>query len=135
MKKTDNFQKIKGLKKEEKEVLFEKCWPGEKAGTPLLLIYDPTDHKMKELLLKLMEGLLVALHKTPEGKGITIEQVRTMLEGLDIPGRNEVAKNPAVRAEVLAVQVRRAQAVQPEKAVHGGLSLRAVRGAGDHPAG
>ncbi len=59
MKKTDDFQKIKGLKKEEKEVLFEKCWPGEKAGTPLLLIYDPTDHKMKELLLKLMEGLLV----------------------------------------------------------------------------
>lgn len=61
-------------------------------------------------LTDLMEGLLVALHKTPEGKGITIEQVRTMLEGLDIPGRNEVAKNPAVRAEVLAVQVRRAQA-------------------------
>jgi hypothetical protein len=57
-----------------------------------------------------MEGLLVALHKTPEGKSITIEQVRTMLEGLDVPGRNEVAKNPAVRAEVLAVQVRRAQA-------------------------
>ncbi len=61
-------------------------------------------------LQDLAEGLLTALKKTPEGKGITAEQVQTMLEGLDVAGRNEIAKNPAVRAEVLAVQVRRAQA-------------------------
>lgn len=61
-------------------------------------------------LTDLMEGLLVALHKTPEGKGVSVGQVQTMLEGLDIPARNEIAKNLTVRAEVLAVQVRRAQA-------------------------
>lgn len=61
-------------------------------------------------LQDLIDGLLDALKKTPEGKGVTAEQVQAMLEGLDIAGRNEIAKNPAVRAEVLAVQVRRAQA-------------------------
>lgn len=61
-------------------------------------------------LADLVEGLFGALKKTPEGKAVTIEQCQSMLEGMDISGRNEVAKNPAVRAEVLTVQTRRAQA-------------------------
>ena len=61
-------------------------------------------------LADLVEGLLAALKKTPEGKATTEEQVQGMLEALDVPGRNGVASNAAVKAEVLAVQVRRAQA-------------------------
>lgn len=61
-------------------------------------------------LVDLVEGLLHALRKTPEGKEVTVEQCQGMLEGLDVAGRNEVAKNAAVRAEVLAAQTRRAQA-------------------------
>lgn len=61
-------------------------------------------------LQDLVEGLLHALRKTPEGKEVTVEQVQAMLEGMDVAGRNEVAKNAAVRAEVLAAQTRRAQA-------------------------
>lgn len=61
-------------------------------------------------LQDLVEGLFGALKKTPEGKAITQEQVQAMLEGMDVAGRNEVAKNAAVRAEVLTVQTRRAQA-------------------------
>lgn len=61
-------------------------------------------------LQDLVEGLFGALKKTPEGKTVTVEAVQAMVEGLDIAGRNEVAKNAAVRAEVLTVQTRRAQA-------------------------
>ena len=61
-------------------------------------------------LADLVEGLFGALKKTPEGKAIQVEQVQAMLEGMDVAGRNEVAKNAAVRAEVLTVQTRRAQA-------------------------
>ena len=61
-------------------------------------------------LADLVEGLFGALKKTPEGKTVTVEAVQAMVEGLDVAGRNEVAKNAAVRAEVLAVQTRRAQA-------------------------
>lgn len=61
-------------------------------------------------LADLVEGLLAALKKTPEGKATTEEQVQGMLEALDVAGRNGVANNAAVKAEVLAVQVRRAQA-------------------------
>jgi len=61
-------------------------------------------------LADLVEGLFGALKKTPEGKAIQVEQVQAMLEGMDVAGRNEVAKNAAVRAEVLAAQTRRAQA-------------------------
>ena len=61
-------------------------------------------------LADLVEGLFEALKKTPEGKAIQVEQVQAMLEGMDVAGRNEVAKNAAVRAEVLTVQTRRAQA-------------------------
>ena len=61
-------------------------------------------------LADLVEGLFGALKKTPEGKATQVEQVQAMLEGMDVSGRNEVAKNAAVRAEVLAVQTRRAQA-------------------------
>lgn len=58
----------------------------------------------------LVEGLFQALRKTPEGKTVTMEQCQTMVENLDVAGRNSVAQNAAVRAEVLAVQVRKAQA-------------------------
>lgn len=61
-------------------------------------------------LADLVEGLFGALKKTPEGRAIQVEQVQAMLEGMDVAGRNEVAKNAAVRAEVLTVQTRRAQA-------------------------
>ncbi len=61
-------------------------------------------------LADLVEGLLAALKKTPEGKATTVEAVQGMLEALDVAGRNGVASNAAVKAEVLAVQVRRAQA-------------------------
>lgn len=61
-------------------------------------------------LADLVEGLFEALKKTPEGKMAQVEQVQAMIEGLDVAGRNEVAKNAAVRAEVLTVQTRRAQA-------------------------
>lgn len=72
-------------------------------------------------LADLVEGLFGALKKTPEGKAIQVEQVQAMLEGMDVAGRNEVAKNAAVRAEVLTVQTRRAQAAAKKEPSLGDL--------------
>jgi hypothetical protein len=58
MVKTD-FQKLKKQKDEAKEVLFKRCWPNEKTNIPLVVIFDPKDLAMREVLHRLMEGLLV----------------------------------------------------------------------------
>ena len=78
-------------------------------------------------LADLVEGLLAALKKTPEGKATTEEQVQGMLEALDVPGRNGVANNAAVKAEVLAVQVRRAQAEAKKEPSLGDLLAKLTR--------
>jgi hypothetical protein len=78
-------------------------------------------------LADLVEGLLAALKKTPEGKATTEEQVQGMLEALDVAGRNGVANNAAVKAEVLAVQVRRAQAEAKKEPSLGDLLAKLTR--------
>ena len=55
----NDFQKIKKIKDEAKEELFKRCWPNEKNTLPLLMIYAPKDSAMREVLHKLMEGLMV----------------------------------------------------------------------------
>lgn len=56
----NDFQKLRKLKQEEKEALFRKCWPDENpAKTPLVIIYDSQEAQNREVLHKLMEGLLV----------------------------------------------------------------------------
>lgn len=59
MKKKNDFQQLKDTKKEAKEALFERCWKDESTKSPLLVIFDSTDHQAREVLFKLMEGLLV----------------------------------------------------------------------------
>ncbi len=58
MAKTE-FRKIKEEKSKAKEALYKKAWPEESLKVPLMVVFDPDNHNHKDILFKLMEGLLV----------------------------------------------------------------------------